>query len=462
MSEEVINYLNDQYPAALERLKALLSIPSVSADSTHKPDVERAARWLADQLAQAGLDAVEVIPTERNPVVYAEWLHAPGQPTVLLYGHYDVQPPDPLEKWLTPPFEPTVHLGRLYARGASDDKGPTMTVIEVVRAFLEIEGKLPVNVKFLLEGEEEIGSPSIEPFMEANKQKLACDFVVSGDGAMWRTSEPSLIVASRGSTSLEFSVFGAGKDLHSGRHGGAVANPLQAMSHLLASLHTADGRIAVAGFYDDVVELSQEERDAIRAIDFDEQAYLDEVGAPAGFGEPGYSLLERNWTRPTLEIIGMWGGYQGEGIKTVLPAEAHAKISCRLVPDQDPADIVAKIERHLLANQPPGVKIVIRKPEPGSAANRIPADHPGMVKAAEVLRELYGQEPLMVRIGATLPISDAFRTYLGVDTIMFAFSTVDEDYHAPNEFFRLRRFKDGMRAWVMYLNALQDIRFQKG
>jgi len=457
MTEKTLTYLVSHYDQIQERLFEFIGIPSISADSDFHTAMETAADWLVKQLESAGLKRATRFETPRNPLVYAEWLEAPGKPTILIYGHYDVQPVDPQNKWQTKPFQPVIKDGRIYARGVSDDKAPVLTTIEVAKAFLAVEGQLPVNVKFLFEGEEEIGSPSIDDFMRTHADLLACDFVVSCDGAMWRPSEPSLIVASRGSVSLEFSLYGPKKDLHSGRHGGAVANPLHAMAELLASLHTPDGKIAVKGFYSDVKELSMTERADIQAIVFNEQQYLDEVGSPEGFGEPGYSLLERNWVRPTLEIVGMWGGYQGEGMKTVLPADAHAKISCRLVPDQSPSDIRDKIITHLKALKPAGVTLEIKSSESGVPAYSISENHSGVKTARSVLKDIFQQDPIVVRIGATLPIAEAFRNYLNADTVFFSFSTADEDYHAPNEFFRIQRLKDGLKAWVLYLDRLAAV-----
>ncbi len=325
----------------LGELVEFASIPSVSTDPAHVADVAAATGWVAAKLAAAGPIKVRTIATSGNPVVYGEWLGAPGALTALVYGHYDVQPPDPLDRWHSPPFAPTIREGRLYARGVSDDKGPMLIPIKVAEAFFAAAGALPLNVKFMFEGEEEIGSPSLDAFIRDHKELLAADFVISADGAMWRIDEPSLTVSSRGLAGLELTLTAASKDLHSGRHGGAVANPLHAMAQLIASLHDSNGRVAVAGFYDDVRELSPVEREAIAALPFDERVYLAQVGAPSAFGEPGYSTLERQWTRPTLEVNGMWGGYEGPGSKTVIPSEAHAKITCRLVPDQDPARIVA-------------------------------------------------------------------------------------------------------------------------
>jgi acetylornithine deacetylase/succinyl-diaminopimelate desuccinylase-like protein len=353
----VLGALRASHDRILDELVEFAAIPSVSTDPAHAADMIAAAEWVAAKLSAAGPIAVRIMPTPGNPVVYGEWMGAPGQLTVLIYGHYDVQPPDPLEKWTSAPFTPTVRDGRLYARGVSDDKGPMLIPIKVAEAFFAHGGTLPVNVKFMFEGEEEIGSEHLEAFIAAHTELLAADFVLSADGAMWRINEPSLTVASRGLAGLECTLTAAGKDLHSGRHGGGVANPLHAMARLIASLHDDAGRIAVPGFYDTVRALSAEERAAIAALPFDEQAYLEQVGAPETFGEPGYTTLERQWTRPTIEVNGMWGGYEGPGQKTVIPSEAHAKITCRLVPDQDPEEVVALVTAHLEAHVPAGTTL---------------------------------------------------------------------------------------------------------
>ena len=454
MSEKVLAWLEANRDRILAELIEFAAIPSVSADPAHKADVSAAATWVANQLSGAGPFAVRIIPTDRNPVVYAEWLGAPGKPTVLVYGHYDVQPPDPLEKWQSKPFEPAVRDGRLYARGVSDDKGPMLIPIKVAQAFFAIAGGLPVNIKCMFEGEEEIGSPSLEGFIEQHKAMLAADFVLSADGAMWRIDEPSLTVASRGLAALEFTLTGPGKDLHSGRHGGGVANPLHAMAQLIAGLHAADGRVAVARFYDSVSALTPAERAEIAALPFDESAYLSQVGASATFGEPGYTTLERQWARPTLEVNGMWGGYEGPGSKTVLPTEAHAKITCRLVPDQDPHDIIERIVRHLESHVPPGTRLAILPGDHGARPYRIPADHFALRAADAALTAVYGMRPLMVRMGGTVPISEIFRRQMGLETVFFSFSTVDEDFHAPNEFFRVHRLHEGLEAWARYWQIL--------
>ncbi len=446
--EKTLTYLTANRERVLSELIELAAIPSVSTDPAHATDVDAAARWVARALSAAGPFSVRTLPTTGNPVVYAEWLGAPGKPTVLVYGHYDVQPADPLEKWHSPPFVPTLRDGRLYARGVSDDKGPMLVPIKVAEAFFATAGALPVNVKCMFEGEEEIGSPSLDAFIREHKTLLAADVVLSADGAMWRIDEPSLTVASRGLAGLELTLTGAGKDLHSGRHGGSVANPLHAIAQLVTSLHDASGRVAVAGFYDAVRELSPTERAEIAALPFDERKYLAQVGAPSAFGESGYSTLERQWTRPTLEVNGLWGGYEGPGQKTVIPSEAHAKITCRLVPDQDPEQIAALVARHLEAHVPAGTRLSVSLSDHGARAYNISPDHFALRAADEALCAVYGVRPVVVRMGGTVPISELFQRHMGLDTVFFSFSTADEDYHAPNEFFRVHRLHEGLDAWA--------------
>ncbi|MFN8570871.1 MAG: dipeptidase [Gemmatimonadaceae bacterium] len=454
----VLEHLREHHEGILAELVEFAAIPSVSTDPAFAPEMTRAAEWVAQALASAGPLSVRTIPTGGNPVVYAEWLGAPGKLTVLVYGHYDVQPPDPLGKWESPPFTPTVRDGRLYARGVSDDKGPMLIPIKVAQAFFAVQGALPINVKFMLEGEEEIGSRNLDAFIQQHTELLAADVVLSADGAMWRINEPSLTVASRGLVGLEFTLTAAKKDLHSGRHGGAVANPLHAIAQLVASLHDADGRVAVADFYRRVRELTEQERAAISALPFDDRDYLNEVGAPAVFGEPGYGTLERLWTRPTLEVNGMWGGYEGPGQKTVIPSEAHAKITCRLVPDQDPAEIVELVSRHLTAHTPPGTRLTIHAEDSGSPAAHIQSDHFALQAASQALMDVYGTRPLVVRMGGTVPISDLFQRYMRLQTVFFSFSTADEDFHAPNEFFRIHRLHEGLEAWARYWTLLGEVR----
>lgn len=438
----------------LEELKQFAAIPSVSTNPVHAADLRAAAQWIAAKLAAAGPFTVRTMPTPGASVVYAEWLGAAGAPTALIYGHYDVQPEDPVEQWVSPPFTPTIRDGRLYARGVSDDKGPLLIPIEVAEAFFAAHGRLPINVKFMLEGEEEIGSRHLEGFIAEHTDLLAADVLISADGGMWRIDEPSLTIANRGLAGLELTLQGPAKDLHSGRHGGSVANPLHAMARLIASLHQPDGRVAVAGFYDRVRSLSPAERAEIAALPFDEAAYFAQVGAAEGVGEPGYTTLERQWTRPTLEVNGLWGGYQGPGMKTVVPSEAHAKITCRLVPDQDPDEVVALVTRHLERHVPPGTTVRVRPCDHGARPARIARDHPFLKAAETALAEVYGVRPLIVRMGGTVPVAEMFQRLMGLDTVYFSFSTGDEDFHAPNEFFRLHRLHEGLAAWVHLLDIL--------
>jgi len=446
--EDVLARLRARNDRVLEALTAFASIPSVSADPGHADDIRAAADWVRRRLAAAGPTSARLIETSGNPVVYGEWPEAPGRPTALVYGHYDVQPEDPVGKWESPPFEPTLRDGRIYARGISDDKGPMLLPIETAEAFFTAGGALPLNVKFLFEGEEEIGSPSLEAFIEAHRDMLAADVVLSADGAMWRIDEPSLTLSSRGVLGLELTLSAASKDLHSGRHGGGVANPLHAVAQLVAGLHDLDGRVAVDGFYDRVRELGDAEREAIRSLPYDEAAYLGEVGAPATFGEPGYSTLERQWIRPTLEVNGLWGGYQGPGGKTVIPSEAHAKLTCRLVPDQDPREIEELVVRHLESHVPAGTRLELRSGGHAAHPAAISEGHIAVRAGDRALFDVYGVHPLRVRSGGTVPIAGLFHRLVGLDTLFFSFSTADEDFHAPNEFFRVRRVGEGLEAWA--------------
>ena len=452
--QKVLDHLSANQDHTLGELIEFASIPSVSTDPLHEKDIASASTWVARALERAGPFSVRTIPTAHNPVVYAEWLGAPGKPTALVYGHYDVQPADPLEKWHSPPFTPTIRDGRLYARGVSDDKGPMLIPIAVARAFFATAGALPINIKCMFEGEEEIGSPSLDAFIRENRELLAADFVLSADGAMWRINEPSLTVASRGLAGLELTLTAAKKDLHSGRHGGAVANPLHAMAELIASLHDSNGRVAVEGFYDRVRELTPQERADIASLPFDDAVYLEQVGAPETFGESGYNTLERQWTRPTLDVNGMWGGYQGPGSKTVIPSEAHAKITCRLVPDQDPDEIASLVAKHLEEHKPAGTELAVSYGDHGARPYAIAADHAALAAASQALSAVYGVKPLVVRMGGTVPISELFKRHMGIDTVFFSFSTADEDYHAPNEFFRVHRLHEGMQSWARCWDSL--------
>ncbi|HST17931.1 MAG TPA: dipeptidase [Gaiellaceae bacterium] len=421
----------------VDALASLVAIPSVSLDPAHHDDMRRAADWVAERLAFAN---GRVVASAGHPVVLGERLVDPDAPTILVYGHYDVQPPGDEASWETPPFEPSVRDGRLYGRGATDDKGPVVVALETARLW---DG--PLNVRFLIEGEEEIGSPSLPAFLEEQRNALQADLVVSADGAMWRASEPSVAVAAKGLLALDLVVTGPASDLHSGRHGGAVHNPNHALARIVASLHSADGGVAVPGFYDDAAELAPADRDALERVPFDEEAYRSEVGVPALHGEPGRSTLERLWARPTLEVNELRGG----GAFTVIPREARAHVTCRLVPDQDPDRVFEAIAAHVADMSPPGVAVGVER-QPGAVpAYAIAADHPAVRAAHSALHTVYrDREPLLVRIGGTLPAAVLFERVLGLKTLLFSFSTADENLHAPNEFFRLERLDEGVAAWT--------------
>lgn len=448
------SYLAENRPRFLDELLELVRIPSVSSLPEHAVDVGRAARWVAERLGAAGLEEVELLPTGGHPVVRATWHHAPGQPTVLLYGHFDVQPVDPVELWTSPPFEPTIREGRLYARGASDMKGNLLTTIAAVEALLKTTGRLPVNVTFFLEGQEEIGSPQIPAFLAEQRDRFACDLAVSADGVQESTAFPVLPIGARGLCSLQIDVRGATSDLHSGVYGGGVANPIHALVQILASMRDAEGRVRVAGFYDDVVPLSDADRATINAVPFDEATLKRQLGVAELFGEAGYTTSERIGGRPTLEVNGMWGGFIGEGSKTVLPGAAHAKVTCRLVPNQEPETIVERIAAHVAHHTPHGVTAKVTARAGRARPYLVAGDHPGNQAAAAVLTELYGRAPYYQRFGATVPVLDLFQRELHVATVTVGFSGADEKFHAPDEFYRLASFERGQRAYALLLERL--------
>jgi acetylornithine deacetylase/succinyl-diaminopimelate desuccinylase-like protein len=421
-------------------LAGLVAIPSVSRDAA-PPAMRAAAQWVADQLSFAGGRVAE---TGGHPVVRADWLGADGAPTILVYGHYDVQPTGDLAEWDSPPFELTVDGDVIRGRGASDDKGPVYLVLKTAQAFMDADGRLPLNVKFLIEGEEEIGSPHLPDYVTSHAAELAADLVISADGAMWRPGEPSLSLKSKGLVSLDIVVEGAATDLHSGRYGGTVANPLHALAAILASLHDSRGAVAVAGFYDGIPRLTPARRAEIATVPFGEGDYLAGLGLSLAYGEPGYTTLERLWERPTLEVNGVRGG----GKYTVIPHVAVGHVSGRLVPGQDPQRVLAAIAAHVAAQPARGVRVEVRPDEAAVPAYTIPAGHPAIRAAAAALQAVYPGEPVLLAcIAGTLPATDLFERVLGAKTLFFSFSTADENLHAPNEFLRIRRLREGMRAW---------------
>ena len=440
-----------------EEYKELVRIPSVSAKPDHAHEVRRAAEWVAARCRAAGLEKVRLIEAGGHPSVHAEWLGAPGAPTILVYAHFDVQPPEPLGLWTSPPFEPTLREGRLYARGASDDKATLFISIAAIEAWMKTAGRLPCNVRVFYEGEEEIGSPTLGAILDRHGDLLRADLCLSADGGMMFPDRPDVSVGNRGICKLEFTLRTAAKDMHSGSYGGAILNPLVAIARLVTSLHEADGRVAVPGFYDGVRETTAAERAELAAVPFDEAAWLAGVGATRAWGEADRSVLEKLWLRPTLEINGLWGGYQGEGSKTVLPAEAHAKITCRLVPGQDPRRVQEAVAAHLRAACPEGATIEIRPGGGGAAAYEIAPDHPALATVERVLEEVYGVACFRTRIGGTLPLCSVFKDRLGLDTVPMSFSTADEDFHAPDEFFRVASFDRGLIAWARVFHALASL-----
>ena len=450
------NYLMDHRERFINELLDFLRFPSISAMPAHAGDVQKTAQWVESRMKAAGIESVRIMPTGGHPVVYGEWLHAPGMPTVLIYGHFDTQPVDPLDLWDSPPFEPLIKNGRIYARGASDDKGNMLIPILAAESMLKTSGKLPVNVKFLFEGQEEIGSPQLPAFIEGNKSLLSCDMVLSADGGQWGENQPLLALGTRGLVSVFLDVKGPDHDLHSGTYGGTIENPIHALSEILSSMHDHEGRITVKGLYENIRPLTGEEKAWIAEVPFEEKDYLKETGSPSLFGEPGFTTYERAWIRPTIEVNGIYGGFQGEGMKTVLPSEAHAKISCRLVPDQDPSKVADLLIRHIKRVTPHGARASATKAESGAMPYLIPSDHESLRVAAEVLREIYGKDPYRIRMGGTIPANALFFKSLGAYTIVFAFGLEDERQHSPNEFFRISSFDRGQKAYGMLLNRLAN------
>lgn len=449
-AEKIDQYFTDHRADHLEELKAFLRIPSISSLTEHKDDVRKAAEWLRDAMEKAGLENAEVFETDGHPVVYADWLHAEGKPTVLVYGHYDVQPVDPLNLWETPPFDPHVRDNKLYARGASDDKGQTFMHVKAVEALLQSEGELPVNIKFIVEGEEEIGSPTLPKYVEENQEQLKADLIVISDTGMQGPGRPAVCYGLRGLAGIQIDVKGPKGDLHSGLYGGAVQNPLHAIVEILQSFRDKEGVIQVEGFYEDVLEVSDEERAEFAALQFDLEKEKQDLGITEDFGEKGYSFVERTWIRPTLEINGITGGFSGEGIKTVLPSQASAKITCRLVPNQDPDDIVAKLHAHVEANKPAGVTVTISDFDKGQPF-LTPYDHPAIQAAGRSYEKVYNVKTAFTRMGGSVPIVAVFDQVLGLPVVLMGFGLASENFHAPNEHFHLENFDKGLRVISDYL-----------
>jgi acetylornithine deacetylase/succinyl-diaminopimelate desuccinylase-like protein len=444
-------FARENHPRFLEELKTLLRIPSVSTLPEHKGDCRRAAQMLADELRRIGMEHVRLIETEGHPLVYGDWLHAAGKPTALCYGHYDVQPADPLDEWHTPPFEPTERNGNIYARGAVDDKGQVWAQVKALESLLASERALPLNVRVLLEGEEEVGGEGIGAYVASKPADLKADFALVSDTELFAPGLPTLCVGLRGMIYTEIEVRGAKSDLHSGMYGGAAPNPFVALAQMLARLKDQDGHILIPGFYDDIVPPSAAELAAWRSLPFDEEQYrIAEVGSKTLVGESGYSVLERTWARPTLDVHGMPGGFIGAGAKTVIPAKALAKVSMRLVPGMTPAKAFAQYKKYVLEIAPAGVEVDVRIIHSGDPC-LIPVDNPYIQAATRALQEVWGRDTVFIRSGGSIPIVGDFAKHLNLPSVMMGFGLPDDNLHAPNEKFNLKNFELGIQSLIRFL-----------
>ena len=453
--EQVLSYIESNNDRYLGELRELLAIPSISSQSDHIPDMRRCAEWVADQMRTIGMQNVQIIDTPGHPVVYSEWLGAPGKPTVLLYGHYDVQPVDPVNLWTSPPFEATIRDGSLYARGAADDKGQILIHFKSIEAFMKNVGSLPVNLKMIIEGEEEVGSEHLESFVKEHKELLKADLVLISDSSMFAKGIPSVCYALRGLAYMEVELTGPNTDLHSGSFGGSLHNPIQALSEMIASLHDKNGRITIPGFYNDVRPLTKAERAAFKKLPWNDKKYAKQLGLKQLYGEKGFTTLERLWARPTLECNGIWGGYTGEGAKTVIPSKAFAKISMRIVPDQTSVKIARLFDKHMKKIAPKTVDVKVRLLHGGEPAIT-PIDSPGVQAAAAALQKGFGKRPLFQREGGSIPIVVQFKKLLGLDTVLLGFGVPDENAHAPNEFIHLENFFGGIKTAAHFYNELPN------
>lgn len=453
-------YFKNNRERHLQELTEFLQIPSISSLSEHKGDITKAADWLKNELEKLNIENVSINETEGHPVVYGEWLHAEGKPTILFYGHYDVQPVDPLNLWETEPFNPTIRDNKIFARGASDDKGQVFMHLKMIEALFATAGTLPVNVKFIYEGEEEIGSPHLPKFVEENKEKLKADLIVISDTSLYGPNKPAICYSLRGLAGIQIDVKGAKGDLHSGLYGGGVQNAIHALVNILDSFRNEDGQILVEGFYDSVLPLTEEEKKSFQDLQFDEEELKEQIGVKELFGEKGFSYLERTWARPTLEINGIYGGFSGEGIKTVLPAEASAKITCRLVPNQEPDEIVALLRKHVEKHTPAGIEVKISEFDKG-APFLTPIDNPFIQAASRSYETIYGVKTSFIRGGGSIPIVATFDEILNLPVVMMGFGLETENFHAPNEHFHLENFDKGLRVLANYLQEISTLDIKK-
>jgi acetylornithine deacetylase/succinyl-diaminopimelate desuccinylase-like protein len=449
-------FLEETKDARLESFKDLLRIASISALPAHAPDCRVAAEFIATDMRVIGMEHVDVSETGGNPVVYADWLHAVGKPTVLVYCHYDVQPVDPLELWESPPFVPVVKDGQMLGRGSSDCKCHISMHIRAIEALLKTRGSLPVNLKFVVEGEEEASSVHLDSWLEANRARLASDFAVISDTSFFEGNLPAITVGLRGLVYFQLDVTGSPIDLHSGGYGGAVNNPINALCQIIAALKGPDGRISVPGFYDDVAELTDLDRASFARLPFDEAEYTASLGVPALHGEPGYTTLERLGARPTLDVCGIWGGFEGEGPKTIIPAHAHAKISCRLVADQDPEKVFGLVAAQIERVAPKSIRYSIQRLGDGKPS-LTPIDGLATQAAARALKATFGAEPLYIREGGSVPVCASFETILGLQTVLLGFAPPDGRFHAPNEWMSMANFETGIRTIARYWDEVGDL-----
>jgi acetylornithine deacetylase/succinyl-diaminopimelate desuccinylase-like protein len=449
-------YLDRTAEQRLESYEAFLRIRSISGIPAHAPDCRAAADALAKELKSVGMEHAEVCETGGHPIVYADWLHAAGKPTVLVYAHYDVQPVDPEELWESPPFEPVVKDGRMLARGSSDDKAHIQMHARAVEALLATRGALPINLKLIVEGEEESSSIHLDAWLESNRARLSADFAVISDTSFFEGNLPAITVALRGLVYFQLDVIGSRVDLHSGVYGGAVENPANALCRIVTALKDPDGRVKVPGFYDDVAPLTDMDRQAFAALPFDEDAYREGIGVPALFGEPGFTTLERLGARPTLDVNGIWGGFEGDGPKTIIPAHAHAKISCRLVANQDPDRIFESLKAYIAEIVPATVRYEIQ-PMGTGGPSMVPIDHPATQAAARAIKATFGAEPLYIREGGSVPICASFDTILGLSTVLLGFAPADGQFHAPNEWMWMSNFETGIRTIARYWDEVATL-----
>lgn len=444
----VREYITTHQQRFLDELFDWLRIPSVSADSRHKQDVRQAAEYLKEKLISAGVDVVEICETKGHPIVFAEKIIDPSLPTVLVYGHYDVQPPDPLDLWTSPPFEPVIKDGKIYARGSCDDKGQVYMHVKAFETMMKLN-QLPCNVKIMVEGEEEVGSDNLGTFVNENKSKLKADIILISDTAMISLEHPSICTGLRGLSYVEVEVTGPNRDLHSGVYGGAVANPVNVLCSMIASLHDESGRVTIPGFYDKVADLTAAEREAINRAPFNLEAYKKDLDIAEVKGEKGYTTIERTGIRPTLDVNGIWGGYTGEGAKTVLPSKANAKISMRLVPNQDSKEITELFTRHFTAIAPPYVKVKVKVHHGGEAAVT-PTDSAAFKAASKAFEDVWGKKPIPTRDGGSIPIVALFKRELGLDTVLMGFGLDSDAIHSPNEHYGVKNFTMGIETIVAF------------